>query len=61
MPTATPLLDLLLVPDWLVPVEPAGVVLEGHALGIRDGQIAWLGPRERAPQPGTCERCPTAC
>ena len=50
MPSAPPLLDLLLVPAWLVPVEPAGVVLQGHALGIRDGQIAWLGPRERAPQ-----------
>ncbi|MFV3404953.1 TRZ/ATZ family hydrolase [Pseudomonas sp. NY15463] len=50
MPTNTPPLDLLLVPQWLVPVEPAGVVLKGHALGVRDGLIAWLGPRERAPQ-----------
>jgi 5-methylthioadenosine/S-adenosylhomocysteine deaminase len=50
MPSAPPLLDLLLVPAWLVPVEPAGVVLQGHALGIRDGQVAWIGPRERAPQ-----------
>jgi len=50
MPSPTPPLDLLLAPAWLVPVEPAGVVLEGHALGMRDGLIAWLGPRERAPQ-----------
>ena len=50
MPPASLPVDLLLVPTWLVPVEPAGVVLEGHALGIRDGLIAWLGPRERAPQ-----------
>ncbi|QYX50596.1 TRZ/ATZ family hydrolase [Pseudomonas sp. S07E 245] len=49
MPTSVAPLDLLLVPNWLVPVEPAGVVLEGHALGLRDGLIAWLGPRERAP------------
>ncbi|CAM3829679.1 5-methylthioadenosine/S-adenosylhomocysteine deaminase [Pseudomonas reidholzensis] len=49
MPTSTAPLDLLLVPAWLVPVEPAGVVLEGHALGLRDGLIAWIGPRERAP------------
>ncbi|AUF97493.1 N-ethylammeline chlorohydrolase [Pseudomonas sp. 02C 26] len=49
MPTSVAPLDLLLVPTWLVPVEPAGVVLEGHALGLRDGLIAWLGPRERAP------------
>lgn len=49
MPTSSTPLDLLLVPAWLVPVEPAGVVLEGHALGLRDGLIAWVGPRERAP------------
>ncbi|WP_411564449.1 TRZ/ATZ family hydrolase [Pseudomonas shirazensis] len=49
MPTSVAPLDLLLVPTWLVPVEPAGVVLEGHALGLRDGLIAWLGPRELAP------------
>lgn len=49
MPTAPSPLDLLLVPSWLVPVEPAGVVLKEHALGIRDGLIAWLGPRDRAP------------
>lgn len=49
MPTAPSPLDLLLVPGWLVPVEPAGVVLVEHALGIRDGLIAWLGPRDRAP------------
>lgn len=49
MPSAAPPLDLLLIPDWLVPVEPAGVVLREHALGVRDGLIAWIGPRERAP------------
>ncbi|MDH0732147.1 TRZ/ATZ family hydrolase [Pseudomonas sichuanensis] len=58
MPTATPPLDLLLVPQWLVPVEPAGVVLTGHALGIRDGLIAWLGPRERAPQANAVRELP---
>ncbi|WP_263145543.1 TRZ/ATZ family hydrolase [Pseudomonas sp. RIT-PI-AD] len=41
-------LDLLLLPTWLVPVEPAGVVLRAHALGIRDGRIALLAPREIA-------------
>ncbi len=43
-PTAAPL-DLLLLPTWLVPVEPAGVVLKEHALGIHDGRIAFIGPR----------------
>ncbi|HUS24506.1 MAG TPA: TRZ/ATZ family hydrolase [Candidatus Binatia bacterium] len=38
--------DLLLVPRWLVPVEPAGTVLTGHALAVRDGRIAAIGPAE---------------
>ncbi|MBD8731147.1 TRZ/ATZ family hydrolase [Pseudomonas sp. CFBP 13710] len=48
MPDVDTALDLLLLPTWLVPVEPAGVVLEDHALGIRDGQIAFIGPRSAA-------------
>ncbi|CRM44112.1 5-methylthioadenosine/S-adenosylhomocysteine deaminase [Pseudomonas sp. 24 E 13] len=46
-PTAAPL-DLLLLPTWLVPVEPAGVVLKEHGLGIRDGCIVFIGPRAAA-------------
>ena len=41
-------LDLLLLPDWLVPVEPAGVVLQQHGIGIRDGLIVYIGPRAEA-------------
>lgn len=41
-------LDLLLLPTWLVPVEPAGVVLHEHGLGIRDGRIVLLAPRAEA-------------
>lgn len=41
-------LDLLLLPTWLVPVEPAGVVLREHGLGIRDGQIVLIAPRREA-------------
>jgi 5-methylthioadenosine/S-adenosylhomocysteine deaminase len=41
-------LDLLLLPTWLVPVEPAGVVLLNHGLGIRDGRIALIAPRAEA-------------
>jgi len=41
-------LDLLLLPTWLVPVEPAGVVLREHGLGIRDGQIVLIAPRSEA-------------
>ncbi|WP_417781342.1 TRZ/ATZ family hydrolase [Stutzerimonas xanthomarina] len=48
-PPAEPL-DLLLLPTWLVPVEPAGVVLKNHALGIRDGRIVLIAPRDEADQ-----------
>lgn len=41
-------LDLLLFPTWLVPVEPAGVVLTDHAIGIRDGKIALIVPSSEA-------------
>ena len=43
-------LDLLLLPTWLVPVEPAGVVLHEHGLGIRGGRIALIAPRAEALQ-----------
>lgn len=48
MPKAVAPLDLLLLPTWLVPVEPAGVVLTDHGLGIRDGFIVYIGPRAEA-------------
>lgn len=56
MPTTTAPLDLLLLPEWIVPVEPAGVVLREHALGIRDGRIALLAPREEALKVAARER-----
>jgi len=48
MPTEKVPLDLLLFPTWIVPVEPAGIVLRDHGLGIRDGRIALLAPRAEA-------------
>jgi 5-methylthioadenosine/S-adenosylhomocysteine deaminase len=48
-------LDLLLLPTWLVPVEPAGVVLHEHGLGIRDGRIALIAPRAEALQHATLQ------
>ena len=48
MPTPPLHLDLLLLPTWLVSVEPAGVVLKEHGVGIRDGRIVFIGPRLEA-------------
>ncbi|MCI0749796.1 MAG: TRZ/ATZ family hydrolase [Nevskiales bacterium] len=42
--------DLLVFPRWIVPVEPAGTVLEDHALVVHNGRIADLLPAEFARQ-----------
>ena len=36
--------DLVLSASWIVPVEPAGRILEGHAIAVRAGMIAALAP-----------------
>jgi 5-methylthioadenosine/S-adenosylhomocysteine deaminase len=36
--------DLLIEAGWIVPVEPHGVVLEGHAVAVRGGGIVALLP-----------------
>ena len=39
----------LIVPRWIVPIEPAGIVLEGHAIAIgHDGRIVDVLPVARA-------------
>jgi 5-methylthioadenosine/S-adenosylhomocysteine deaminase len=40
--------DLIVLPRWLVPIEPAGVVLEDHALVVRGGRIADIVPADVA-------------
>ena len=40
--------DTLIAPRWCVPVEPCGVVLEGHAVIVTDGKITGLLPLETA-------------
>lgn len=53
MPKPTPEpFDLLVTPTWLVPVEPAGVVLRNHAVGVREGRIAAIGPRDELMRQG---------
>lgn len=37
--------DTLIHPGWIVPVRPAGEVLTGYSLALRDGRIAALLPR----------------
>jgi 5-methylthioadenosine/S-adenosylhomocysteine deaminase len=40
--------DSLLCPRWIVPVEPAGAVLEGHCVALRGGLIEAVLPRAAA-------------
>ena len=40
--------DLVIEAGWVVPVEPHGVVLEDHAVAIRDGAIVAVLPRAEA-------------
>ena len=40
--------DLRLDPEWIIPVEPAGVVLHRHSLLVKDGRIAALLPHAEA-------------
>jgi len=40
--------DALLCPRWIVPVEPAGAVLEGHCVALRGGLIEAVLPRAEA-------------
>lgn len=40
--------NLLISARWVVPVEPAGTVLERHAIAVRDGRIEALLPAAQA-------------
>jgi 5-methylthioadenosine/S-adenosylhomocysteine deaminase len=40
--------DTLIETRWIIPVEPQGVILEHHALAVRDGRIVDLLPQAQA-------------
>jgi len=50
-------LDLLIVPRWIIPVVPAGVVLEEHALAVHEGRIVALLPVAHCEDLQVRERC----
>lgn len=43
-------IDLLIRPQWIIPIEPAGVTLSGHSLAVNDGDIVALLPNQQALQ-----------
>jgi len=55
--------DTLLLPDWVIPVEPAQAVLAGHGVALRAGRILELGPHAqlRARHPDAAVRVLPGC
>ena len=47
-PAAARACALVVEAGWIVPVEPAGLVLEDHAIVVDEGRILALLPREQA-------------
>lgn len=43
-------IDLVIRARWVVPVEPAGVILEHHAVAVRAGRIVGVMPQSQAEQ-----------
>lgn len=52
----TEAVDLLIEARWVVPVEPAGVVLDHHAVAVRDDRIVAVLPQADARQRFTAAR-----
>lgn len=42
--------DLIVVPEWLIPISPRGAVLTEHALAVRDGLIVDIFPSSELDQ-----------
>jgi 5-methylthioadenosine/S-adenosylhomocysteine deaminase len=43
-------IDLLIRPEWVIPIEPAGITLSGHALAVDDGKIVAVLHNDEAAQ-----------
>ena len=37
-------IDLLIEPEWIIPIQPAGVTLTGHAVAVQNGRIEAVLP-----------------
>ena len=40
--------DLRIDPEWIIPIQPAGLTLQAHSVLVRDGRIVALVPRSEA-------------
>ncbi len=52
--------DTIIIPSWIIPIQPLGKVLENQALVIRDGRIDAICPiaeaKAMAPEADIIER-----
>jgi 5-methylthioadenosine/S-adenosylhomocysteine deaminase len=56
MPDFAAAIDLLIAPRWLIPVQPAGVTLEHHAVAVHGGRIIAVLPLAEAKKRYTPKR-----
>jgi 5-methylthioadenosine/S-adenosylhomocysteine deaminase len=49
-------IDLLIRPQWIIPIEPAGITLSGHSLAVSEGCIVAVLPNEAAAQRFTAQQ-----
>jgi len=47
--------DLIVAARWVIPGEPAGVVLDDHSVAVRDGRIVDVLPRDAARRRYECD------
>ncbi|HEX8987738.1 MAG TPA: TRZ/ATZ family hydrolase [Rhodocyclaceae bacterium] len=47
-PPGAQAIDLVIEPRWTLPIEPAGTVLDGHAVAVDQGRIVAVVPAEEA-------------
>jgi 5-methylthioadenosine/S-adenosylhomocysteine deaminase len=50
-------IDLLITARWIIPIEPVNVVLENHAVAIRQGRILAVLPTAEATQRYSASEC----
>ena len=49
-------IDLLIRPQWIIPIEPAGITLSGHSLAVSEGCIVAVLPNAAAAQRFTAQQ-----
>ncbi len=54
-------IDLLIRPQWIIPIEPAGITLSGHSLAVSEGRIVAVLPNAKRPRNASIRGRPWTC